>query len=403
MNIVLQTSRRHQLCVSRNTLHVSRFTFHVSRNTQHATRNTHPNRPSERAIALIIVMISIFVLTMLAAGFAYSMKVETKLAMNGNNETELEWLGRSGVEYARWVLAQQMNIPQEPYDALNQVWAGGQGGIGTSNSPLVNVQNPIQLGRGTFTWKIVDLERKININTAGEPLMTQALTLMGVDPSDMTPIINSIFDWIDPDSNTRVQGAETEFYQSLDPPYVAKNGPIDDISELQFIKNMTPELYWGQASTNHPPAAFQPGGHKFGFGNQAPVINSGFVDLFTPISSGQININTASAEVLQCIPGIDANAAAAIVAGRSGEDDGSGLLGPYRTLSDLRRVPELPLAIQGPLGQYCGTRSRTFQVTVHAEVGGSSRDFVAILGRNSPRDVQVLSFYWTESANPAAH
>src|SRR5207247_8291961 len=98
---------------------------------------------SRAGIALVIVMICIFVLSVLAGGFAYSMKVETKLARNANNETELLWLGRSGVEYARWVLAQQLNIPNEPYDALNQVWAGGQGGFATSNSPLANVQRTI--------------------------------------------------------------------------------------------------------------------------------------------------------------------------------------------------------------------------------------------------------------------
>ena len=45
---------------------------------------------------MVIVMISIFVLTMLAAGFAYSMKVETKLARNANSEAELE-IGRAHV------------------------------------------------------------------------------------------------------------------------------------------------------------------------------------------------------------------------------------------------------------------------------------------------------------------
>jgi len=30
------------------------------------------------------------------------MKVETRLAMNSNNETDVEWIARSGVEYARW-------------------------------------------------------------------------------------------------------------------------------------------------------------------------------------------------------------------------------------------------------------------------------------------------------------
>ena len=86
--------------------------------------NIAPKRSRSKAgIALIIVLISIVVLTMLAGGFAYSMKVETRLAQNANSEAELEWLGRSGVEYARWILAEQMKIPQEPYDALNQVWA----------------------------------------------------------------------------------------------------------------------------------------------------------------------------------------------------------------------------------------------------------------------------------------
>src|SRR5262245_62521011 len=117
---------------------------------QHSGGRSEVNLPSllppasacsaQSGIALIIVMISIFVLTILAGGFAYSMKVETRLALNANSETELEWLGRSGIEKARWILAEQLKIPQEPYDGLDQVWAGGPGGIGTSNSALAQVQ-----------------------------------------------------------------------------------------------------------------------------------------------------------------------------------------------------------------------------------------------------------------------
>ena len=47
---------------------------------------------------MIIVMIVTVVLGILAGGFAYSMKVETKLAQNSGFEGDLEWLGRSGVE-----------------------------------------------------------------------------------------------------------------------------------------------------------------------------------------------------------------------------------------------------------------------------------------------------------------
>jgi general secretion pathway protein K len=349
---------------------------------------------SQSGIALIIVMISITVLAILAGGFAYSMKVETKLARNVNSEAQLEWLGRSGVEYCRWILAEQARLPGEPYDALNQIWAGGPGGIATTNSALLDVQKVVTLGSGSFTWKITDLERKFNINTAPEPILQQALILMGVDAGQMTPIINCILDWIDPDDNPRMQGAESDYYQSLQPPYLAKNGPIDDLSEMLLIKNITPELYWGAAYTNHSPAAFQQRASYFGPGGPISTINSGLVDLFTPLSSGRVNINTASPDVLQLIPSVNAIVAEAIVAARQGEDDGSGLTGPYRGVDQVRRVPEVSLPVAGMIRQYCDVHSRTFQVQIDAQVGAAKRQFIAILGRNNPRDVQVLSFYW---------
>ncbi len=234
--------------------------------------------PSERGIALIMVMIAIFVLTVLAGGFAYSMKVETKLAYNANSEAELEWLGRSGVEYARWILAQQLLIPQEPYDALNQVWAGGPGGIGTSNSPLAEVQSEVRLGNGSFTWTITDLERKANINTADERTLNQAIMVMGLDAGDQATIVGSILDWIDPDDVTRPQGAESDFYHRMDPPYDAKNGPIDDLSELLLVHGIAeaPELYWGGVATNHYPSRFQPRNSRFGSAGQPRFIPSGW-------------------------------------------------------------------------------------------------------------------------------
>src|SRR6185436_3025914 len=117
----------------------------------HPTVKMHlaTTRARHAGIALIVVMIAVTVLSILAAAFAYSMKVETKLAQNANSETELIWLGRSGVEFARYVLAMQLTIGTEPYDGLNQKGAGGRGGMGTSNSVLANVVlRDYQLGDG---------------------------------------------------------------------------------------------------------------------------------------------------------------------------------------------------------------------------------------------------------------
>lgn len=353
--------------------------------------------PCEHGIALIIVMISIFVLTILAGGFAYSMKVETRLARNANSEVELEWLGRSAVECARWELAQQLMISQEPYDGLDQKWAGGEGGIGTTNSPLLDFQHLIEVKDGSATWTIVDLERKANINIANEALLQQGLLVMGVDAGQMTPIVNSILDWIDPDDNTRLQGAENDYYQGLNPAYFAKNGPIDDISELLLIKGVTPELYYGLTATNYQPNYFTARNNRNGPGpGSAAEITVGLTNLFTPLSDGKINLNTASAEVLQLVPGVTREAAEGIVGARAGQDDGTGLLGPYRSVAQVQRVPQVTPIMSQMLQQFCDIRSRTFEVQVDAQVGGYHRHFVGVIGRNSPRDVQVLSFYWTD-------
>ena len=353
-------------------------------------------RHASSGIALIIVMICITVLAMLAAGFAYSMKVETKLARNADSETELTWLGLSGVEKARWILAQQLTIAQEPYDSLNQVWAGGPGSMNTSNSVLAGVSLDFELGNGKGKMKITDLERKVNINIADEPMLEQALRLAGVDAGDFSAIAGSILDWIDPDDNTHIGGTESDFYQALDPPYYAKNRPIDDLSELLLVNGITPELYWGGASTNHPRAAIfqnQPG---FAAHNAGMAYGVGFVELFTPLSTGRININTASLTTLQMIPFVDEIIASEIIRLRSGLDgvDGTEDDTPFRNAGELINVPGISRQAVGQLQRICDVRSRTFEVEVEVEVNGYKRQFIAIVGRNNPRDVQVLSFYW---------
>ncbi|PYM16121.1 MAG: hypothetical protein DME18_02385, partial [Verrucomicrobia bacterium] len=170
-----------------------------------------------RGIALIIVMMVIVVLGLMAAKFASLMQVETKLAKNVGSESDLEWLGRSGVELARYVLAQQLNIPGESgYDALNQKWAGGPGG---TNDLLADISlDNNQLGRGRFTVKIIDLERKVNINFADRQVLQRAMELLGVDSFDASRILDSIEDWRDPNADPHVNGAESDYYLKLPEP-----------------------------------------------------------------------------------------------------------------------------------------------------------------------------------------
>jgi Type II secretion system (T2SS), protein K len=121
------------------------------------------------------------------------------------------------------------------------------------------------------------------------------------------------------------------------------------------------------------------------------------VDIFTPMSTGKININTASPLVLQTIPGVDAATAEQIVRIRSGPDgvDGTDDDTPFASVNELAAAG-LPQGAAPALNRYCTTRSSTFEVEVDAQIGDTKQTFYAVLGRNNPKDVQVLSFYWSD-------
>ena len=120
------------------------------------------NKRTDAGVAMVIVMVTIVVLGAMAASLSYSMKVEMTLARNNSLEPELEWLGRSGVEYAKWILAQDAVElgTMAPYDALNEVWAGGPGDFERNfdDSPLAGVSlRNNELGPGKFSITIEDL------------------------------------------------------------------------------------------------------------------------------------------------------------------------------------------------------------------------------------------------------
>lgn len=359
---------------------------------------------SQAGIALIIVMMMIVVFATLAGGFAYSMKVETKLARNTGWESDMEWLGRSGVELGKYVLAQQLASPPPDamYSALNQVWAGGPGN--PTNEVLMDIRlKDVELGPGKFSVSIVDQERKFNlsaVNQANPAVMERALMLIGVESGDVQTIIDSYLDWIDPDHKNRPNGAESLDYLTMTTPYYAKNGPVDDIRELLLLKGMTEQVFWGRgriesAMGGGRPQPTSPYLQSIGFGQLGSV---GLVDLFTTIAGAGpgVNVNTASEQVLQLVPGIDQSLASAIVAARNGPDGAPGTEDdtPFINTGELINVPGMDQTIVGALARYLVVQSQVFEITVDAEVAGYKRRFVALVHRRSRQQVDTLYFTW---------
>jgi hypothetical protein len=352
----------------------------------------NPHRQNTSGIALILVLGAIIALTALVAGFTYSMKVEARLAQNYQSDAEMVWMARSGVELARYILAQELQTPEgRMYDALNQKWAGGTGSM--TNEVLAGISlTDNTLGRGRFALQITDLERRFNINAADRNILQQALTLMNVEVAAHGTIADSILDWRDPDNDPQINGAESDdFYLRLDPPYFAKNGPIDDLGELLHIKGMTPEYFWGTGSSNVVlPDPEELSRVERMRERERAYIPFGFNDLFTAISAPQVNINTCSAETLQ-IAGIDPLTASMILEIRRGPDgtDGTDDDLPFRSPAQIP-VPGEDPTLRQALQIYFTVRSRTFEVIVTCDIGGYTRQYRAVLLRNSQRDIQIL-------------
>lgn len=346
-----------------------------------------------RGIALIIVMIAVMILTVLAAGFAYSMKVEVRLAMNSRNHAELEWMGRSGMEYAKWVLAEDMKLG--PKDSGDDVWAGGMGGVAASNSPLAMVRLPttLELGRGRVTINpMVDMERKININAADRPLLERALIRMGADAGTIPTVVASILDWIDPDDRENLQGAESDYYEGLDFPYLAKNGPMDDLNELLFVQGVTPEMFRGGG-----PVFSAGDGRRSAFDDDFPNYEFGLKDVFTALGSGRINQLTADQRTLEIVLG-DEVLASQFIQFRSGPDAVDGTEDDVPV--DLSFIIPDPVAQAQAQALLQDMRSSTFEVRVDAEIANSRRSFIGVLVRMNPNDIQLVSFRALDETAP---
>lgn len=361
----------------------------------------------KRGIALIMVLLVVIVLVTLAGGFAANMKVEAVLARNMASERDLDWVCRSGVEMARYLVGQQMAVALEPYDSLNQRWAGGPGGQGSTNAvfsgislaptegqmALMDFLSPDENSGVSVKVEIVDMERRFNLNRVADKLfgrrfaLEKALEFSGCPNVEVGGIVDSVWDWFDTDSSTGLNGAESSQYQEMG--YVAKNGPFDDLSELLLIKGMRPEWYYGTK-----------GNMEKTLRGRGPIqvdeeYYPGMMELFSTVSSGYININTASEHVLQLLESIDRPLAQAIIRVRSGPDEIEGTADdqPFRAVAELANVGftiNMILDAQNLLS----VRSTVFEVKVTAQKDGRKRVYVALFYRVSPTDVKILHSHW---------
>lgn len=312
-------------------------------------------------MVLLIIFVAIVMTTVLGDAW-----VTTQTMFRHAELRERNYLAaRSVVEMAMELLRADTN----DYDGFGDFWALGQ--------------QKVPFDGREFVMEISDEDRRFPLNqlAKGKPEETKRLhdalvrfMVRAGAPGEQA--VDSVTDWIDPDSLRNPQGAEQGDYG----PDLVKNGPLDSVKELTYIRG------WENAPTLPPPKGFTrnpmealgglqqaeveklkgeldldldlPSPSPSGSPGLTPEANtSHWSDWVTPWSGGRINVNTAPAEVLRSLDdGMNDGVVQEIVSKREQS--------PLKSDQDLRNIAGMNADLAFRVGSLVGYKSSYFKIKV---------------------------------------
>jgi len=237
---------------------------------------SRPLKDRSGGVALVLVIWVIIVLIAIVGEFSYSMRTEINITRNFKEEEESYQLALAGIEQAKAELLNAGDISRMYVDA---------NGVLILDPDADAPERKGDLGKGNFQYTITDEGGKMNLNTATMDQLRNIFTNAGVKTEEIDTIVDSIFDWRDADDLHMLNGAEEDYYQSLDRPYSCKDGPFDLPEELLLVKGVTSKIFYGSKANDKEEAV------------------EGVEKYFTVYGSGLINRWTASKVLLETIYG----------------------------------------------------------------------------------------------------
>lgn len=169
----------------------------------------------QRGMVLVIVLWIVTLLAVMAGGFAYSMRVETRLATSAVERAQARALAEAGVAYA---LAWQLDTDPE----TQKQW------------PPNGDPHDWEFGGGRIRISVEDAAGRISLNNADPQLLRKVLIGIGVAEANVENLMAAIADWRDQDDQTQPGGAESAEYRSAG-RVGPKNAPFESVEELQQV------------------------------------------------------------------------------------------------------------------------------------------------------------------------
>lgn len=181
------------------------------------------HRRAQRGIALIVVLWLTIMLTVIASGFAFSMRSEAVSARNALSLAQARVAADGAVDRMAFELSRPRYAAAWKADGQSHAWREGDVSlVGTA----------------------VDESSRIDLNGAPETLLRGLFQQVGgADPETAARIAEAIQDWKDPDELRRPNGAEEADYRAAGMKHKPANAPFETVSELARVLGVTPSLY----------------------------------------------------------------------------------------------------------------------------------------------------------------
>ena len=252
-------------------------------------------RRQRRGVALILVLSSLTILTVMLSEVQDENAAEFASALTARDAVVAEYAARSAINLSRLLIAAEPSIrktlapmfmmmggppPQIPvWEFTDRVMGafndaeGAEAFKSLGSFDLTQGKNLGMKGAG-FEIKVVDEDSKINLNEParggafGQSRLASALIgLMGSPQnnplfegrdadgqfSDRQAICAAVIDWSDPDAETYVcdpnnptaqsAGAEDSFYERLKRPFSRKNAGFDSLDELHKLRGFNDDFW----------------------------------------------------------------------------------------------------------------------------------------------------------------
>jgi general secretion pathway protein K len=274
-----------------------------------------------RGFALVIVLWAGVLLSVIATSFAFSMRVETRLATNLVERSQAQAIADAGISRGIAALLADPSGPRWVADGRTY---------------------ELPFGGGNMRIRLRSENGKVDLNGAPEALVQGLLRSLAEsgelpDADQAARIAAAILDWRDPDQRVRPGGAEDADYRAADSAFGARDGAFLSVSELNQVLGVDAEIY-------------------------AQLAPSLTVHTWAP----QVDPMTASRKVLLAVPGLDGGSVDSFLAARESlyESQAQGGSGPTR----------LPIELLSPGARYLSrANSRVYTVDAEGELPGGAR------------------------------